>query len=117
MTKLCIENVALVYTYKIKDVSRYFKVSFQRKFFSILNILKFCLPSNRFCVQSKLNAVTLIFIQFTILILLFTLVLKGHDHKTHKYVHHKKCNDNNIDNIKYRDYWPIIDRRSLIFSP
>ena len=65
--------------------------------------------------QCKFNTISLIFIQFTIFIFLFTFILESNDNETDKNIDHKKCNDNNVNYIKYGHIWTIIINRTIIF--
>lgn len=39
----------------------------------------------------------LVFVQLTVLILLFSLLLEGDDYKAHKYIHHKEGDKDEVD--------------------
>jgi hypothetical protein len=58
----------------------------------------------------------LILIKFTVLVLLFTLILKRDDHKTHEDVHHKEGNDDDVDKEEDKHQGAVIVDRTAIFS-
>jgi len=61
-------------------------------------MLRYIAP-NRLRFQSEFYAITLVLIQITIFVFLFTLVLKGDNNETDEYVHHKEGNNNDVDYI------------------
>lgn len=42
----------------------------------------------------------LVFVQLTVLILLFSLLLEGNNDEAHKYVHHEEGNKDEVDDIE-----------------
>jgi len=72
--------------------------SFQCKFnaFSLKRISKM----TRICLFFRIS--NLIFIEFTVFIFLFTLILKCNDNETDKDIHHKKCNDLRRESNSFR---------------
>ena len=56
----------------------------------------------------------LIFVKFTIFIFLLPLGLKGDDHKTYEYVHHKERNDDDIDKEEDGYSWSMVVDGSLV---
>ena len=66
--------------------------------------------------ESKFDAVSLILVQFTILVFLFSLILKGNYDETNENVHHEEGNHNNVDDIKDGHNWSVIHSGSCVLS-
>lgn len=73
-------------------------------------------PSNRFRFECKLNAVTLVFVQITVFILLFTLVLERNDNETDEDVDHEESYDDDVDNVVGGDNWSEIVDGPVVFG-
>lgn len=56
----------------------------------------------------------LVLVQLTVFVLLFSLLSKSDDDKTHKDVHHEECNDDDIDDEEDGDLHPIVVDRTRI---
>lgn len=57
----------------------------------------------------------LILVQFTVFVLLFSLLLKRHNDETYEYVHHEEGNDDNVDDEEYRDdHAVVVDRPNVL---
>lgn len=39
----------------------------------------------------------MVFVQFTVLVFLLSLLLEGHDDKAHKYIHHEEGDKDEVD--------------------
>lgn len=52
-------------------------------------------------LQGELNAIPLILVQFTILVLLFALILEGNDDEAHENVDHEEGNHNDVDYVEH----------------
>lgn len=52
-------------------------------------------------LQGELNAIPLILVQFTILVLLFALILEGDDDEAHENVDHEEGNHNDVDYVEH----------------
>lgn len=66
--------------------------------------------------QCKLDAIPLIFVQLTIFVFLFTLILERDDNETDEYVNHKKGNYNNVNNVVGGYDWTEIFDWAPIFG-
>lgn len=82
----------------------------------ILDSMFWNVPSNRFCLQSKLYAISLVFIQIAILILLFSFVLESHDNEADKDIDHEESNDDDIDDVVNSHNRSKVMNWSAIFS-
>lgn len=67
-------------------------------------------------LQREFNAISLILVEFTILVLLFAFILKCNDNKANENINHKKCDNNYIYDIKYGNKWTVIIDWTIIFS-
>ena len=56
----------------------------------------------------------LIFVQFAILVLLFSFILKSDDNETDKDVNHEEGNDNDVDEIKAGDQRSVVVHRAFV---
>jgi len=56
----------------------------------------------------------LIFIQFAVLVLLFSFILKGDNNETDKDVDHEEGNDNNIDEVETGDQGSVVVHRTFV---
>lgn len=56
----------------------------------------------------------LIFIQFTILVLLFSFILKSNDDKTNKDVHHKESDNDDKDKVENGDKRLVVINGSVV---
>lgn len=56
----------------------------------------------------------LIFVEFTVLVLLFSLVLKCDDDKTNEDVHHEESDDNDEDEIEDGHKGLVVINRSVV---
>lgn len=80
----------------------------------VLNPMFRYVASYRFCFQRKFDAIPLIFVEFAVFVLLFALILKCDDNETDENVHHKKGNDNDVNDVIGSDhrtkivYWTAI---------
>lgn len=50
----------------------------------------------------------LILIKATVLVLLFTLVLEGHDNKTYEDVDHEEGNNDDVDDVVDCNHWSVV---------
>ena len=57
-------------------------------------------------IRYKYKCAYLIFIQLTVLVFLFSLVLEGNDDKTYEDVHHEESNDDDEDEVEDGDKGP-----------
>ena len=56
----------------------------------------------------------LIFVQFAVLVLLFSFILKGDDNETDKDVDHEEGNDNNVDEVETGDQGSVVVHRTFV---
>lgn len=58
----------------------------------------------------------LVFVQLTVLILLFSLLLEGDNYEAHKYIHHEESNEDEVDDKEDWDGNSVIVNGAFILQ-
>ena len=58
----------------------------------------------------------LVFIQLTVLVLLFTLILESDNNETDEDIHHEECDDDNVNNVVHCHHLSVVMNRAFIFG-
>jgi hypothetical protein len=61
-------------------------------------MLRYIAP-DRLGLQGEFYAISLIFVEITVLVLLLALVLEGDNNETDENVHHEECDNDDVDDV------------------